>query len=189
MRGPISALQRVVGFCFSFAVARVTGAVVPTLAAILSCHSHLKSLKVCLLGCDANDKGLGSRHLWVAQIRIHAAPCAATAAAAARAASTLSSAARHFLEQESWEREMRERERKPKAINEHEEKHLNVEPAHTIAMIIWRSEGMLSNQPPRRENDKIKQCHTRFICWCRQDCINWWIAMVKENSIVRAELT
>jgi hypothetical protein len=29
---------------------------------------------------------------------------------------------------------------------------------------------MLSNQPSRRENDKIEQCNTRFVSWCCQYC-------------------
>ena len=41
---------------------------------------------------------------------------------------------------------------------------------HAIAMIIWRKESMLSNQPSGWENDKIKQCHSRFISWCGQHC-------------------
>lgn len=41
---------------------------------------------------------------------------------------------------------------------------------HAIAMIIWRPEGMLSNKPPRWKNDKIKQCHSRFISRC---CQHW----------------
>ena len=42
---------------------------------------------------------------------------------------------------------------------------------HAIAMIIRRPEGMLGNKPPWWENDKIKQCHPRFISWCCQHCI------------------
>lgn len=42
---------------------------------------------------------------------------------------------------------------------------------HAVAMIIWWTEGMLSNKPPWWKNDKIKQCHAGFISWCCQHCI------------------
>ena len=42
----------------SFAGARVTGAVSSTLATILSCLTHLSSLKECLLWGKTNNEGL-----------------------------------------------------------------------------------------------------------------------------------
>lgn len=42
---------------------------------------------------------------------------------------------------------------------------------HAIAMVVRGSKGVFSNQPSWWEYDKIKQCNTRFISWCSQNCI------------------
>jgi hypothetical protein len=60
------------GVVVSFAVARVALAVGSALAAVLCCHSHLRSLKECLLS-NADNKGLGGSLLREAHVRIHLA--------------------------------------------------------------------------------------------------------------------
>ena len=79
-----------------FAIARVAGAVVSTLASILSPNFHLRSLKMRFLGCYAKNKSLGCGPL-VNYVREHLASSTAVAALAIRAAATVSSAARHFF--------------------------------------------------------------------------------------------
>jgi CO dehydrogenase nickel-insertion accessory protein CooC1 len=71
----LSLLERLASL--SFTIARVTGAVGSTLAAsILSSNAHLRSLRVCLLGSNTNNKGLSGGLLGVAQVRVRLASAA-----------------------------------------------------------------------------------------------------------------
>ena len=79
----------------SFTIARVAGAVVSALAAVLSPSFHLSSIKVHFLGCNAHNKSLGWGRLAKAHVRVHLASSTAAAALAAGATATVSSTARH----------------------------------------------------------------------------------------------